>query len=64
MIRRVLTALLLAAGLAGCTWYDIFRMRQIQRQMYEGYQAYCAEHVKECVDAYNRAQVDVNLNRR
>jgi hypothetical protein len=68
MIRRALAALLLTAACTGCTWYDIYRMRKVQADMAEGYRAYCAEHVKECVDAYNRAQVDlnanVNLNRR
>jgi hypothetical protein len=61
---RFLLLLPLLAAVSGCTWYDIYRMRKVQADMAEGYRAYCTEHAKECVDAYNRAQIDVNLNRR
>jgi hypothetical protein len=63
-LRLILPALLLAAGLTGCPAYEVYRMMKVRADMAEGYRAYCAEHVKECVDAYNRGQVDVNLNRR
>jgi 6-phosphogluconate dehydrogenase len=62
-LRRLVAAVLVTASLTGCTWYDIYRMRKAQADMAEGYRAYCAAHVQECVDAYNRAQLNVNVNR-
>jgi hypothetical protein len=62
-LRLILPALLLAAGVTGCPAYEVYRMMKVRADLAEGYRAYCAEHVQECVDAYNRAQLDVYLNR-
>jgi hypothetical protein len=63
-LRLLVLTLVLAPALTGCPAYEVYRMMKVRADMAEGYQAYCAAHVQECVDAYNRARIDVNVNRR